>query len=259
MSLITEDYKSEKKHKWVYDVINKSKATNDATKVVLVGDSVADQLYRHNKYNDEVNSFASSIVIGLVAQYFYLTDFLENNNPSDLVILCTNGYFKNNLHRPEVYHHFLKPFYISEYKDRISPKAEAYLDKIPWKNFSQLPHIKTSTWSPTIMVEYPEHKFMTDLSAEYLIKIYELCRKNEIELHILPTPINEKERRVINQFAEKEISLHLKDHPDLRKKMMDYVTSVSYLETRHFKDAIHLKKPQQFKRKYIQYTDKLLK
>lgn len=250
ISYYTGDYKLDIKHRWVYNVLIKSKKTNDKTSVVLIGDSVANQLYNYAKYESEINSFACTGVIGLVGQYIFLKEFLVNNKPKDVFVLCSKSFFNVSLTRPEVYQHFIKPFYNSKYKPLLSEIAIKNLEIIPYKNLSQIPHVLTSSWAPKIPAVYNESKFLSDLSAEYLVKIYELSKLYGFRLHILSTPVSVKFKNDIEQNARREIKNKLGNYPDLYASMNNYIESITYINESNFRDGIHLNKPQSYYEKY---------
>jgi len=142
-------YKNIVASKDVYQVLKKSKEKNNA-RVLLFGDSVAEQLFDPEKDNDNtINSLACSYAISLIGVDIMLENYLEQN-PSlkSCVYLMTPFSFDNNLDLPWTYNYFIKPFCKPEYEKHFNSTAKILIEKIPYYNYSQLPIILVTNWSP---------------------------------------------------------------------------------------------------------------
>ena len=102
----------EKVNGWeVYAAIRKSKQ-NSNVKRLLLGDSVAMQIYPCDKeYNDMV-SLACNQAITMAGYYFLLDNYIESNNntlPENVILFINPLTLGSNMDQ-FAYHYFLKPF-----------------------------------------------------------------------------------------------------------------------------------------------------
>lgn len=232
----------------VYMSIEKSLKKNK-TKILLLGDSVGRQLFSNENENDSINSLACNQSIGVPGQYFLLSNYLNaGNNIDKLIIIYHPESFRNNLDQNFTYHYFLKPFYNSDYSDLFTPEVKAQIKKIPYYQFSQLPHIKVTSWAPKYNSTGKDtSSFLSSISLEYLAKINKLSKKHNFEVILLPPPISLKKKDEIENMRTDEIK-----EPSLQKVFKDYLAKVSYIDSTNFIDGIHLTYPEK-------YTDRLIK
>ncbi len=156
----------------IYYSISKSKKKN-SSKVLLLGDSVGRQLFSNSIFNQGINSLACNQAIGMVGQYLLLNNYLNAENKIDtLVIIYTPGSFENNLDQEYTYHYFLKPFDNSEYSSFFTETVKEQINKIPYHQFTKIPHIFATSWAPDfISRDQKDFTFLSPISVEYLTKI----------------------------------------------------------------------------------------
>ena len=248
--MVGDKYKKLPKHGWVYSNIKKSKNKEKEAKVILLGDSVANQLYKHNRYNKTFYSMACTAAIGVVGQYILLSEFLENNSPDEVLLICNPGTLHNDLTIESTFHHFLKPFYNREYKHYMSPNVKDRVKTIPFYYLSQLPNVKTTTWGPNYEPLKPNTDWISTLSAEYLRKMKELCDAKGVGLTVIPSPVRtELKHNLDAHFMDEVAEFKLEDI------LSNYFHALEYYDKSEFKDAVHLKDANKYRRIY---TEKLL-
>ncbi len=223
----------------IYYSIDKSKKIN-LSNILLIGDSVGHQLFSNKTNNDGVNSLACNQAIGIVGQYLLLNNYLITGNKIDKVfMLFTPFSFKNNLDQVYTYHYFLKPFYNSEYSSLFTETVKEQIKKIPYHQFTKIPHIFITSWAPKF--NSPDHNnytFLSPISIEYLIKIKELSIQYNFELTILPTPMSIEKKNLIEKMDVDEFA-----KSNLDQEFKDYFNNIIYLDSSLFSDGIHLINP----------------
>ena len=230
----------------IYDVINKSKKKNKS-KILLIGDSVGNQLFSNKTNKDGINSLACNQAIGLIGQYFLLNNYLRAGNKIDKVfMLFTPFSFKNNLDQVYTYHYFLKPFYTSEYDSLFTETVKEQIEKIPYHQFSRIPHIFVTSWAPEFSsTDQIDYTFLSPISIEYLIKIKELSIKYNFELTILPTPTSIQKKDLIDRIDTDEFA-----KANLDQEFKDFFNKIIYLDSTNFSDGMHLIHPEIYTKKY---------
>lgn len=202
--LATGKYKNELNGGEVYRAIDKSKKQVIRVKKLLIGDSVADQLYSHRNNNDTVYSLTCNQAISLVGHYLLLQNFFSANNHfknSEVILIYHPNSFKNNLDQVFTYHYFLKPFYTCEYKENFSEKVNEQISKIPGYRYSQFPTVKTKNWSPDfVSSDTKNNRMMSSISEEYLKKIQNLCAQHQTNLKIVSPFVNEIFKDSISEY-----------------------------------------------------------
>lgn len=224
----------------IYVSIQKSKKKNKSKKI-LIGDSVAKQLFNNYTNNNGLNSLACNQAISMAGHYFLLKNYLEAGNTPDTVFLMYGlPAFRNNLDQVFTYHYFLKPFYTDEYKAWFTQTVNNQIKKIPYYWASQLPESLTCNWAPdfTNRDEKDTTMLLSSVSLEYLLKIKELSGKYHFKCLILPDPVAESTRQANNKLNRTQIATY-----NLTEEFSIYFEKMIYLNDNLFLDGIHLKNP----------------
>jgi hypothetical protein len=232
----------------VYDAIHMSKQNNNLSSIVILGDSVASQLFEHSKYCARIYSMTSVASAGMVGHYILLNNYLKAGNHVDAVyLLFIPESFYNNLHDAHVYNYFLKPFYIEEYYPLFTENVWTQIHKIPYYQFCRFPHILTSNWSPDLSLKDDiNYSFISPISAEYLIKIKELSIKHNFKMVIVPMPARLSKKSCFEKMNKKEIANY-----HLENEFKDYFKNILYLPDSNFRDDTHLKNPENYREYYL--------
>lgn len=245
--IITDLYLIRLPGKEIYYSISKSKKKN-ASKKLLLGDSVGRQLFDNKTNNKNINSLACNQAIGIIGQYFLLNNYLKTGNDIDtLFMVFTPLSFGNNLDQIYTYHYFLKPFYNSEYRPLFSQIANKQISKIPYKQFLYLPHIHLTAWAPDFhSTDSKKFKLFSPISIEYLKKIKDLSLKYNFKIILLPTPTSiEKKNHLIEYIDTYEIQ-----QTNMEKEFDEYFKKIIYLDSSKFCDGTHLKDPSIYTKLY---------
>ena len=226
----------------VYWSILKSK-TKKQVKKLLLGDSVAKQLYDNYEYNDSIYSLCCNQAVTMAGHYFLLNNFLETNKdqlPEEIIMMYFPFSLVNNVDM-YAYNYLLKPFYNDEYKKLMDDYLLEQIKKIPFYYISQFPFIKTSNYSPEYYLEYEKEGLFSTVSKIYLEKIVQLCNEKNVAFRFEPAPIKEGNKETVEYY--KQIKTNL---PDIGSEMLDYYfENIRYFEDSLFRDFGH------FKREYI--------
>lgn len=236
--LYNDNYKKIVPGREIYHSIYKSKQKNNS-KIILLGDSVGNQLFSNKKNNDTINSLACNQAISMAGQYILLKNYINEGNKFDKVYLIFTPFsFQNNLDQVYTYHYFIKPFYLEEYKKEFTEIVTQQINKIPYISFSREPYILTSSWAPDfISKDEINNEFLSAISIEYLIKIKKLSIKHNFEFIILPTPICLSKKEDVEKMDKNNIIKNNLSHEFKR-----YFQNMIYLEDNFFVDGTHLKK-----------------
>lgn len=236
----------------VYHVISKSKSKNKG-KTVLIGDSVARQIFNNRKHYNTIYSLACNQAISMAGHYFLVNNYLKSGNEIDTLFLFFNPFsFDNNLHQLTTYNYFIKPFYKEEYLPLFTENVNKQVAKIPFHEWSQYPPLLTCNWSPDFSTEGDSgFTFLAPVSIDYLNKIKELAVKHNFELILLPTPVSVEKKPLVEKLNKKEIVDN-----NFENEFKGYFESILYLEDDNFVDGVHLSDPEAYT---FYYKNKFLK
>jgi hypothetical protein len=236
--------------KHVYHVINKSNLPANA-KVLLIGDSVADQLYQSSDSTQDINSLACSYAISTIGSYILLENYIEKNpDVRACVYVMTPFSFDNDLDLPYTYNYFLKPFYNKDNKKFFDTLVEQHIYKIPFYTIAQTPFALVSNWSPELEPRNETGEFLTDISITYLRKIKEACSRQNIGFYIFSPPIS-------SYNYQKLLSMKRNIPPDLESHFSHYFDDIQILGDSLFYDHVHLKHPDQYASEFRRKIDRL--
>lgn len=230
----------------IYRSLQKSKMKKKVKKL-LIGDSVGNQLYNNNTYNDSIFSLTCNQAISMVGQYVLLANFIDSNQrnlPEEVILLITPDSFLNNLNQDLSYHYFLKPFYHKENEKYFDELCKAQIKKIPYYYTSTIPFIKSSNWSPEYVPEKDTtYKIISPISSDYIIKIKYLCLRNNIKFNITPTPVKSSNYQTIAKYSKDQKEIY--NNANLGNDLNSYFSNITPMPDSLFRDHNH------FKNKYI--------
>lgn len=236
----------------IYISINKSKHKGKAKKILL-GDSVANQLFSNIKNNDTINSLACNRAISMAGHFILLYNYLKAGNQVDTVYMIFTPFsFLNNLDEVYTFHYFLKPFYTKEYMHLFTKTVHTQVHKIPLNFISKDPIILTSNWAPNFKSkDNINYTFLSPISVEYLSKIKDLRDEYKFKLIILPTPT-----RISNRLFVEKINRNETVNTGLVNEFKEYFEKIIFIEDINFTDNLHFKS----KKEYSDfYKNKLMK
>ncbi len=204
--IYTNQYQTQVVGTEIYTAIQQSKQKSKWKKV-LIGDSVADQLFANQTDYVGFNSLACNQSIGMIGHFILVNNYLNAGNRLDTLILLFNpSSFINNLDQVYTFSYFLKPFYKPEYYRFFSPQVKNQIKNISYYQLSQLPSILTSNWTPEFAPSPPvSHTFLSPISMEYLLKIKLLAQQKSFKIIILPTPVRQSQQANIAKINKNEI------------------------------------------------------
>lgn len=241
--LLDSNFQEELNGKEIYIAINKSLSKQNQTKVLLIGDSVANQLFNNESTNGAVNSLACNQAISMVGHYILLKNYLEKNESVDKVVLMYHPQsLANNLDQVFTFHYFLKPFDKREYRPLFSNLVKDQIRSIPFALFSQLPIINRSNYSPEFEGETrPWEDIVSPVSREYLAKMKKLTDQKGIDFNIVSPPVKSAMKDSIARIDD-----DLWEDDELQLLFKNYLDNIEFIEDRYFVDEIHFIEPKDF-------------
>ena len=226
-----------------YKALRKSKQKTNKKKLII-GDSTGNQFYSVSDDDDDYYSLACNQAISLCGHFFLLDNFLKAGNRPEQVYLIFNIFtFSNNLDQEFSFHYFLKPFYNTEYKSRMSETVHRQIEKIPFYRLSQFPRMLASMWSPNYKPQ-KEFQLMSPISNEYLLKIDSLGREYDIEMYLIPSLIPESQKEIIYQLSSDCTG---EVNEKLKPVFQSFMKEITYVNDTCFMDDKHLKAPIKFR------------
>lgn len=236
----------------IYWAIHKS-SQRWQVKRVLLGDSVAEQLYANTRFNDEPFSLACNQSISCVGYYLLLKKFIETNAdqlPERIILLIHPDSFRNNLDQIYTFHYFLKPFNSDKYREEFSPLVNAQIRKIPFYYISQFPPVKISDWSPDFEPLHQGHQgALSPISVEYLSKIKALCDLHKMKFCMLPVPVSAVRRAKIERNRAEY--MRLASSIGLEREFASFLNHLIVLNDASFIDGRHLVNPDEVRDRYV--------
>jgi hypothetical protein len=229
-----------------YQSIRESKKQKRQKKLII-GDSVANQLFPNTQTDSTLVSLACTQAIEICGHYLLLNNYMKAGNRVDTVFLIyTPGNFRWNLNQPYTFHYFVKPFYTEEYKPYFTKTVYEQIDKIPNYRMANILHIRTSNWTPNFVSKDSLINFISPISLEYLVRMKALAKQYRFQLILLAAPLSHSEK----DFIDHTISPSEFAEYDLDKEFEYYINNVIYIDDSVLIDGLH------FKKEYIkQYTD----
>lgn len=183
----------------VYAALRQSK-TKQKKKKLVIGDSVAMQFFPCDNEYDTVVSLACNQAISMAGYYFLLTNYLRTNKdnlPKEVILLITPMTLSNNLDG-FAFHYFLKPFYSEEYMAQYTHYLLNRCHQIPFYWLANWPFVRSSSYTFEYSLSTDEYVLASPIAQEYLLKINQLLMTLDIQFSIVPLPVCEENRDLLN-------------------------------------------------------------
>lgn len=229
----------------VYWVLEKSVTPKKDVKTLVLGDSIGEQAYSWETYNDRIFSLACNQAISVAGQYLLYERYLNTNKNAvdlDVVLIYRPSSFRNDLDQPFSFNYFLKPFYNQEFEPKFTEHLKAQIESIPYHNLAQYDVIKNSNWSPAYKVgmNKPQHFMISQTSAEYVKKMYALSQERGVRSFKIICPF------ISDEFSIADFSGFKEDIEELGlvSEFEGYFDQILFLDRDLFKDKSHLKDPE---------------
>ncbi|MBQ4507883.1 MAG: hypothetical protein II970_03195 [Paludibacteraceae bacterium] len=215
------------------------------TRRLLLGDSVAHQLYDENCASDSLISLTCNQAVSMAGHYFLLHDFLDNNRdslPDEIILFMHPCSMQNNLDR-FAFQYFLKPFWCKPYKEEATSALECRVKQIPLWWTAQLPFVKNTNYSPVYELPAGDYTLVSPVSYDYLAKIDSLARSAGIKFSIAAVPMRDDRQTEITDYWQTAVERGELDclPPALRQQYSD---SFVFLPCSLFRDQAHFHKEQ---------------
>ena len=222
----------------VYAALKQSRK-KQSKKKLLLGDSVAMQLYPCDKEHDSIVSLACNQAISLAGYYFLLTNYIETNReslPEEVILLLNPLTLSNNLDQ-FAYHYFLKPFYNEDYKPHFTSYLSLRCRQIPFYWTAQLPFIRSSSYSFSYELPIESYALLSPISYDYLQLMIDVCASLQIDFKMCSVPINVSQETIIeNKLGLENLDRETKYYDVLKA----YISSFRYIPSENFIDKVHL-------------------
>ncbi len=237
----------------IYDVI-KLADTAGPFPEVIIGDSVARQLFPTGPGKKSLY-LTSNQAISMVGQYILVDKYITRfpGQVKDVIAILHPYSFTNNLDQKWSFNYFFLPFFTRENDRYFSPLVFSLMENCKYcylyrqgfiKKFikKHLEHFQVDFSSldnhPFEFTGYStvDRIYLTPIALEYLKKLDELCKQNQIKLHLFCPPIS----RVFNSdYSFMKIQLR---ENGLTEMFSDYFAKMLLLKDDAFKhDLIHYK------------------
>ncbi len=234
----------------VYDAVSLVSQKTDYTALVL-GDSVARQIF-NPEYQSESETtayLATNQAVTPAGNYMLLRKFHDNNPQLKEVyyIARPDNYF-SSVNFLYTYSYFITPLYNDSFTQYLSDETCTALEQTFGRLFTGK---EFSKWMlakyPKLLEIYQDNRHRAlgrivakgdpapDLAVPYLQEMQRYCTENDIELHLLFSPVPENFELDTDKF------LFLKEYGD-SVQYQALMNSLIYIEEENLGDRIHMKK-----------------
>lgn len=234
----------------VYTAIDCSNSKVEKGTVIVMGDSVARQLYGVGAYREGIYSLASNQAISLAGQYVLLHNLLKNNRSAiaKVYLVMHPLSFRNDLDQVFVYNYFIKPFYLVENFQIFSEHTMNKIDQVPLYFTSFLPVTRMTNFTPNLTgydqpvpASAAEKKYrMSFVSLEYLRRMNSELADAGIAFEVVAPVLNDEYQCYDSEDLKKALAAN-----GLTAPFSGYFP-FRYLDRKRFVDPLHYASPGDF-------------
>lgn len=231
----------------VHQVIAKSQAPAEGTRVLVLGDSVCEQLYPPSEDVKGVVSLASNCGASLIGQRLLLENWMEAH-PSmrgiAVFLMVVPDTLGNKLDNKFTYSNLIKPFWRPEWRDRFNDLEQERIRQFPFVWLSQNPFVQLSDWCPTSFPHFElrpglDDLWLSQISALELAKMEALAKARGCTFTVWPGVSRESNRKLDTGPFTKQVR-----SAGLEGLLGDYLARVRYIPDSQFRDHVHLIDPK---------------
>lgn len=229
--------------------IEKVQKKDGSTKLIL-GDSVCNQiLNRFQEGNEAFCISGTNRAVTLAGQYILAEEFVKNHKSvTDIYLVIILDSLTTEFDRQFGYQYVVMPFTETDTIKNLAPSTRSQLRRIYGPLFCWKPVVEVIETSPLNrklflnFLTYKDQIFpldsdtaVSEVSYQYLEKIYRLCEENDINLHLIPGPHADTEEQHIR---ERRIEKELNENGSI-KYFGDYFDKIEYYPAELFRDGVH--------------------
>lgn len=234
----------------IYSALDCSKGKLGKGTVVVMGDSVAHQLYGVGRYREGIYSLACNQAVSLAGHYVLLHNLLQKNDCAiaKVYLVMHPISFRNDLDQVYVYNYFIKPFYRQENYPMFSEHTVNKVQQVPLYYTSLLPVARMTNYTPDLAgydapdrLPGAEKKYrMSFVSVEYLKRMSSELSRAGIDLEIVAPVLND----VYESYDCEELKQAIAAS-NLSAPFRGYFP-LRYLDKARFVDLLHYARPGDF-------------
>lgn len=183
--------------------------SNKKIKKIYIGDSVADQLFGHNKIDsNDCISMTLNAALTVYGHYLLLDNLCYTNNNyldsnTEVVLIISLKGLATDLTRPTTFNYFIKPFYNTKF---ILKHNDPYvLDNISGYNFlgiSQTSIVKFRPYLTENIENVINNKLISDINIFGFKKIQDFCKKRNLRFSVYIMPLSDYWDHDISKFKK---------------------------------------------------------
>lgn len=237
---------------WLWDSIG----AGDGTTKLILGDSVANQLYSYRD-NESYSIKTGNMAMTLIWQYLYAEKYLDTHPGATDIYLCiVPDMLERSFESKRSYNYLVIPLNICGKTEVLEEEQKELLEKMYGAFFMKpqvISYVSGSGFNTKFYVnalekyyevfpgrkeilEKSRHPDMT-IAETYLMKMQTLCEQRNVNFHLLPNPKKDtaENREYLENLKEKyEESLLYDINPEFFEQIVFYPEEV-------FKDELHFK------------------
>ena len=227
---------------------------DDGTDTLIIGDSVAGQMFEGLIGKDpSVLICPTNRAVTFAGQYIFVKKYLDTHpDAKEVYIVMYTGSLASTIDTQLSYQYVAMPFIINGYGEDLDDVVMSKLKRnygSPFLHPRVMNMINNSAMDRVIFLkavsEIAEHRFgeqepeiVSDVTVDYLNRIYELCDSHGVEVCLLSTPLCDTDVRRTECERIREIF----EETGLAELYPDYCDSFNFMDKQYFlDDEVHFK------------------
>jgi len=219
--------------------------TDDNTTKLIIGDSVCHQMFNDlQEYNNDISIVGSNAAITMTGQYILAEEYIKNHaHITDIYLIVLPDSLARTFDTSFGYQYAVMPFVETETLSLLDSNTIRQMESVYGKFFMKPPIVNAIDKSGinrklylNLLRDYrngyqPKNRF--EIAEQYIGKIYELCEKNHIDLHLYAGPVSDTKTKSIESMKEEYKATALYDY------FPDYLENIHYYPDEQFRDGVH--------------------
>jgi len=219
--------------------------TDDNTTKLIIGDSVCHQMFNGlQEYNSDISIVGSNAAITMTGQYILAEEYIKYHaDVTDIYLIVLPDSLARTFDTSYGYQYAVMPFVETETLALLDSRTIRQMESVYGKFFMKPSIVNAIDKSGinrklylNLLRDYRngyQSKERLEIAEQYIGKIYELCEKNHIDLHLYPGPVSDTKTESIESMKEEYKATALYDY------FPDYLENIHYYPDEQFRDGVH--------------------
>lgn len=187
---------------------------SDQTTQLIIGDSICNQLFTDlREYNSQISIQATNAALMITGQYLLAEEYLKYHpDATDIFLIMHPMPLTRTFDTEWSYRYAVMTYAETDTLDLLDENTIEIMESVYGRFFMRKKVVQLIEASPILRKLYLSYinfnaspyiqESPFEISDQYVRKLYDLCKENDVTLHLYPSPVSESFREQVKDLEE---------------------------------------------------------